>query len=60
MKKILAGLLFGGSLMFGQVNFGFSIGAPPPPRVMRYRPPAPGPDFTWVEGYWYPDGDRYR
>ena len=23
-------------------------------------PPAPGSDFFWVDGYWYPVGNRYR
>jgi hypothetical protein len=32
---------------------------PPPPRVYRVRP-RPGPAFVWVEGYWYPQGNRYR
>lgn len=59
-KKILAGLLLGTSLMFAQVNFGITFGSPPPVRVMRMRPPAPGPGFMWVDGYWYPDGNRYR
>ena len=22
--------------------------------------PQPGPDYEWVEGYWYPQGNRYR
>jgi len=41
-----------------QVSFGIRIGEPPAPRA--YRVPArPGPDYTWVEGYWYPSGSRY-
>lgn len=41
-----------------QVSFGFSIGTPPAPRV--YRVPArPGPDYDWVEGYWYPQGKQW-
>ena len=41
-----------------QVNFSVSIGPPPAPRAYRV-PPQPGPDFVWVEGYWYPQGSRY-
>jgi hypothetical protein len=34
--------------------------APPPPRVVSYyQPPAPGPGYCWVNGYWYPAGPRY-
>jgi hypothetical protein len=41
-----------------QVSFGIRIGEPPAPRA--YRVPArPGPDYLWVEGYWYPQGSRY-
>jgi hypothetical protein len=34
------------------------IEAPPPPRVYRVAP-RPGPEFVWVEGYWFPQGRRY-
>jgi len=44
---------------FAQISFDVRIGsAPPPPRAYRV-PPAPGPDYVWVEGYWYPNGGRY-
>jgi len=36
-----------------------SIGPPPPPRVV-YVEPAPGPEFIWVVGYWYPEGRHYE
>jgi len=38
---------------------GILIGPPPPPRVVYVEPPAPGPDFVWVQGYWYPVGRHY-
>ena len=61
MKKLLAVLLLAGGSMFGaQVSFGIRIGEPPPPRVIRVRPRAPGPDYFWVDGYWYPVNGRYR
>lgn len=34
------------------------IGEPPPPRAYRV-PPQPGPEFVWVEGYYYPVRGRY-
>ena len=59
-KTLLALMLLGGSSAFGQLSVGVSIGAPPPPRVVRVRPRTPGPDYSWVEGYWYPVGNRYK
>jgi len=60
MKKLLAALLLTAGLGFGQVSLGIRIGPPPRPRVIRVRPPAPGPEYFWVDGYWYPVGNRYR
>ena len=61
MKRLLlASLLFATASAFAQVSVGITIGAPPPPRVLRARPVAPGPDFVWVEGYWYPVGNHYK
>jgi hypothetical protein len=28
--------------------------------VVAVHPAAPGPGFTWVDGYWYPVGGHYR
>lgn len=59
MRKILLGMLFVmGTSAFGQVSIGIRIGAPPPPRVVRI-PARPGPDYYWVDGYWYPVDGRY-
>lgn len=38
------------------------IYAPPPPPIPRYaynRPPMPGPDYCWVDGYWSYARPRY-
>lgn len=43
-----------------QVSIGIQIGAPPPPRVLAVVPPTPGPEYVWIEGYWYPVGRHYR
>ena len=41
-----------------QITIGVRIGEPPEPRV--YRVPArPGPEFVWVEGYYYPERGHY-
>jgi len=46
------------SAAFAQISFGIQIGAPPPPRT--YVVPArPGPEFMFVEGYWYPQAGHY-
>jgi hypothetical protein len=61
MKRLILASLFLATVpAFAQVSVGISIGAPPPPRVLRVRPVAPGPDFTWVDGYWYPVGNHYK
>jgi hypothetical protein len=49
-----------GQVMLGQVSLGIRIGPPPAPRVLAVRPVAPGPDYAWIDGYWYPEGGRYR
>ena len=65
MRKLLqtlaisALLLASASTADAQVSFGIRIGEPPPPRAYRV-PRQPGPDYVWIEGYWYPQGSRYR
>jgi len=60
LKKITGLLLLAAGMAVGQVSVGIRIGAPPPPRVVVVAPSRPGPDFIWVQGYWYPAGSRYR
>jgi hypothetical protein len=52
-------LLTAGSVVEAQVSLGIRIGPPPAERVLRVQPASPGPDFTWIGGYWYPVGNRY-
>ncbi|SPE27871.1 conserved exported hypothetical protein [Candidatus Sulfopaludibacter sp. SbA3] len=59
-NKLLALLFLAAGAAFAQISIGITIGAPPPPRVVRVRPVAPGPDFFWVDGYWYPVGAHYK
>jgi hypothetical protein len=59
-KKLLVGLLMAAGTVFASVRVGIVIGAPPPPRVVRVRPPVPGPGYTWVAGYWIPVRGHYR
>jgi len=58
--KLLALLVLLCGSAIAQISVGVTIGAPPPPRVVRVRPLVPGPGYVWVEGYWYPVGRRYR
>jgi hypothetical protein len=62
MRTVLlaAMLLAAVSTIDAQVSIGITIGPPPPPRVVRVLPESPGPEFVWVEGYWYPVGRHYR
>jgi hypothetical protein len=54
-------MLAGGSALAADISIGIQIGAPPPPVVVvPVRPPCPGPEWLWVDGYWYPVGHRYR
>ncbi len=64
MKTRLLGILLlaGSSLLAAPrvfVGVGFGGYAPPPVPVVRYVPPAPGPGYAWVGGYWYPSGPRW-
>lgn len=64
--KLLGLMLLAGSSLFAETHFSIGIGigtpyyyAPPAPPVVAYRPPCPGPEYSWVPGYWYPAGPRY-
>jgi hypothetical protein len=59
MKKFLAGILLTGGCLFAQVSVGIRIGPPPPVKVYRI-PPSPGPEYVWIDGYWYADGGHYK
>lgn len=72
-SKILGLFLLAGSTMFAGSHFSFGIGfgggyyppppivtyAPPPVPYVAYAPPYARPGYSWVGGYWYPNGGRY-
>jgi len=58
--KLMVLMLFAAGAVFGQFSVGVRIGAPPPVRVLRVQPRSPGPDYTWIGGYWYPVGNHYK
>jgi len=53
-------LLGAGQAFAGQISLGIRIGRPPAPRVLKVRPASPGPDYLWIDGYWYPEGGKYK
>jgi hypothetical protein len=56
---LIAALLLGGvSVARAQVSLGIRIGPPPAVRVEAV-PARPGPEYTWVRGYWYPVDGHY-
>ena len=64
--KLLAMMLLAGGSMFAQTRFSIGIGFgghgagfyQPPPSYASIIPPCPGPDYTWVDGYWSQDYGR--
>src|SRR3954453_23491258 len=65
MKIFIRGALLGGMLLtcsaaFAQVSIGIQIGPPTPPRVVHVVEVRPAPEYVWVEGYWYPVGQKYK
>ena len=67
-SKLLVMMVLAGGSLLAETHFSIGIGigtpgyyAPPPAPVVAYAPPpCPGPDYTWVGGYWYPIGPRYH
>ena len=63
--RILAVALIAGGTMFAQPRLSIGIGVGghgpaiyPYPAYAQYAPPCPGPDYTWADGYWAPQGAR--
>src|SRR5262245_251322 len=63
MKHVLMTLLLAATLLAVQpikaAQLSIRIGPPPGPRVTRVIPARPGPNYDWVDGYWYPNGNRW-
>ena len=54
-KAVLLAMLAAGSIFAApRVSFGIGIGVPAPVAVAR--PACPGPGYTWVDGYYAPNG----
>ena len=60
-KHFLTFILLGAAVSaFGQISVGVTIGRPPAPRVIRNRPRVPGPEYIWVDGYWFANGRKWK
>jgi len=60
-KKLLPLMLLAGGSMFAATHFsvGVGVGTPgyyAPSAAVAVRPPCPGPGYTWVDGYYEPNG----
>jgi hypothetical protein len=58
--KVIILMMLSAGAVFAQISIGIRIGAPPPPRVIRVQPECPGAGYSWIGGYWYPLGNRYK
>jgi len=58
--KLLVLILLAAGITCAQISIGVRIGPPPAPRVVRVQPRSPGPEFVWIQGYWYPVGNHYK
>jgi len=58
MKKMVAALMLlaGGLMAAPRVTVGVGIGFGAPAPVAVVRPACPGPGYTWVDGYYAPNG----
>jgi len=56
MKKMIATMMLLGGGLFAapRISVGIGFGAPAP--VVVARPACPGPGYTWVDGYYAPNG----
>jgi hypothetical protein len=59
MRKVMILLVLAAGMGLAQVSLGIRIGPPPRARVVVV-PASPGVGYTWIGGYYYPDGQRYR
>jgi hypothetical protein len=64
LRFVVVALIAGGT-MFAQSRLSIGVGvggysprAYQPPAYAQNQPPCPGPGYTWVDGYWAPQGGR--
>ena len=59
-RKLLLLMIAAGTMLSAQVSLGIRIGPPPVIRYERMDNRRPGPDYIWVDGYWYPERNKYK
>ena len=64
--KLFSLILLAAGSLFAETHWSIGIGvgtpyyyAPPPPPAVVYTAPCPGPEYTWIPGYYYPAGSGY-
>jgi hypothetical protein len=60
LKLIFAALLATAIVGTSSAQISVYIGSAPPPLRYETQGPMPGPGYTWIEGYWVPNGHHYR
>ena len=56
MKKAIAVMMLMAGGLFAAPRFSVGIGFGAPAPVVVARPVCPGPGYTWVDGYYAPNG----
>jgi hypothetical protein len=57
--KLMVLMLLAVGAVFAQISVGVRIG--PPPRVReQVQPRSPGEGYSWIAGYYYPVGGKYK
>ena len=57
-RKLLLLMIAAGTMLSAQVSI--RIGPPPAIRYEVIDNRRPGPDYIWVDGYWYPEKKKYK
>ena len=59
-RKLLMLLIATGTVLSAQISVGIRIGPPPVMRMERMNGRSPGANYMWIDGYWYPERNRYK
>lgn len=59
-KSVVLALLAAGLTTPAWSQISIYLGIAPPPVRFEPPPPPPAPVFVWIQGFWAPEGGRYR
>ncbi|HWX52999.1 MAG TPA: hypothetical protein VN176_00265 [Verrucomicrobiae bacterium] len=59
LNWLVTAVLAGAVVVSASAQIGIYIRTGPPANRYERRSEAPGPGYSWVEGYWTPNGNRY-